>query len=109
MLEFPAVVSWDPDRKKPFVKPDPIVVPLGLGAATIHWTCDETITDFEITGLDPNVFTAPAVTSPVKKYSTGDKNMNRGTYSYHVKGKHAGSGRVGEHDPKIENGGGVTS
>ena len=109
MPELSAIVSWDPERKKPVVSPDPIVVPLDLGSTTIEWTCDKTIADFEITGLDPTVFLGPAVTNPVRKYSTTDKNKSRGTYHYHVKGKEAGSGKIGEHDPRIENGGGPTS
>jgi hypothetical protein len=107
MPQIPATVSWDSQNNVPVVSPDPINVPLANGATVIQWTCDSTVTNFQIAGLDPTVFTSPATTSPVTVFTSTDRNQGPGTFDYTVTATHAASGKSAKHDPRIVNGGGV--
>jgi hypothetical protein len=106
MPQISATVSWDSQNNIPVVIPDPILVPTANGATVIQWTCDDTITNFQIAGLDPSQFTTPATSHPVTVFTSTDRNTNVGTYNYTVTATQA-SGNVAEHDPRIENGGGI--
>jgi hypothetical protein len=108
MPQISATVSWDSQNNVPVVNPDPIMVLQSNGATAIQWTCDSTITNFQISGLDPSQFTAPATSGPVKVFTSTDRNTSVGSYSYTVTATHS-SGKTAKHDPKIENGGGPVS
>ncbi len=109
MPQVDAVVSWNTTSNGPVVSPDPIPVPLANGATVIHWTCDSTVSSFQITGLDTSVFTVPASSNGGKVTNSTDRNQGPGTYSYNVSAVEATSGKVAMHDPRIENGGGPIS
>ena len=67
-----------------------------------------TITNFQISGLDSSMFTVPATSGPVTEFTSTDRNTGVGTYKYTVTATHT-SGKTAKHDPRIENGGGLTS
>ena len=106
MPQVDAVVSWSTTTNGPIVTPDPIPVPLANGATVIHWTCDNTITNFQISGLDTSVFTQPNSSGNGTVTNCTDRNNSVGTFNYNVTATHAQSGKTAAHDPRIENGGG---
>jgi hypothetical protein len=75
----------------------------------IQWTCDSTVTNFQIAGLDAAQFTSPATSGPVTVFTSTDRNTGVGNYNYTVTATHAVSGKSAQHDPRIVNGGGPTS
>jgi hypothetical protein len=106
MPQVNVTVSWDTQSSKPKPNLDPIMVPQANGATVIQWTADSTVASFQITGLDSGVFTAPQSSNGGKVSTSTDRNQNPATYSYTISGTQAGTGKVGSHDPRIENGGG---
>lgn len=100
-----ATVTWDPQKNKPVVTPDPIPVPSSQGRTTLIWNADDTILSFEIDDLSTAEFSDGANTSP-KQFTAVDLNDTPGTYTYKVRATTHG-GLSAEHDPKIENGSGV--
>jgi hypothetical protein len=105
MPQISATVSWDPQNNVPKVSPNPLYVALANGATVIQWTCDSSVVNFQISGLDPNVFTSPATSGPVTVFTSTDRNQGSGSYNYTVTATHA-SGRTAKHDPRIVNGSG---
>lgn len=108
MPQISATVTWDAKKNVPVVSPNPILVPVANGATVIQWTSDNTITDFQISGLDSSMFTVPATSGPVTEFTSTDRNTGIGNYHYTVTATHA-SGKTASHDPRIENGGGPIS
>ncbi|CAN5556144.1 hypothetical protein BH23ACI1_BH23ACI1_19240 [soil metagenome] len=106
MATINATVYWDADKKKPKVDKDPILVTPADGETTITWSAGDGIESFEIKDLTTDEFTFQTNSGPAKTFSAVDKNNRPGKYPYKVKATH--SGITAEHDPKIENGSGMS-
>ena len=98
-------VTWPANAPEPSVDIDPIVVPKGGGATVIRWTSGTGVSALQIIGLPADVFSPPTSNGTVPNFSTTDANRVAGTYSYTVTAVRSGGG-AGQHDPRIQNGGG---
>ena len=98
-------VTWPANAPEPSVDIDPIVVPKGSGATVIRWTAGTGVSALQIIGLPADVFSPPTPYGTVPNFSTTDANRVAGTYSYTVTAVRSGGG-AGQHDPRIQNGGG---
>ena len=98
-------VTWPANAPEPSVDVDPIVVPKGSGATVIRWTSGSGVSAMQIIGLPAEVFSPATSNGTVPSFSTTDANRVAGTYSYTVSAVRSGGG-AGQHDPRIENGGG---
>ena len=94
-------VSWDTTLNKGTC-PD-ISVPKANGATMITWTCDTTVANFTISGLDDTEFNPASSNSDVTTFTTNDRGDVAGDYSYTVQATHALTGAKSSHDPKITN------
>jgi hypothetical protein len=98
---IPATVTWDTTLNKGTVAD--ITVPSANGATVIQWTCDSSVANFTISGLDPNEFTPAASNPDVTSFSTTDRDDTAQVYTYYVDATHAATGTRSRHDPKITN------
>ena len=98
-------ISWDANTDNGVPSQNPIPVPKGNGATVIQWTCGTGVQSFAITGLDSSVFNPSSSNGQVTSFSTTDANRDtsKTDYSYTITATHT-TGRVRQHDPKIENG-----